>query len=76
MGLNITAADTVIIHDPDFNPTMDAQAEDRAHRIGQEKQVRVVRLVTRDTVEDGRMMDVVGRKERMIQSIGASTGTA
>lgn len=44
-GLNLTGADTVIIHDVDFNPQMDRQAEDRCHRIGQTKPVTVYRLV-------------------------------
>ena len=42
-GLNLTGADTVIIHDMDFNPQMDRQAEDRCHRIGQTKPVTVYR---------------------------------
>lgn len=42
-GLNLTGADTVIIHDVDFNPQMDRQAEDRCHRIGQSKPVTVYR---------------------------------
>lgn len=42
-GLNLTGADTVIIHDVDFNPQMDRQAEDRCHRIGQTKPVTVYR---------------------------------
>jgi len=41
LGINLTAADTVIIYDMDFNPQNDKQAEDRAHRIGQTKQVVV-----------------------------------
>ncbi|CAI7911790.1 unnamed protein product, partial [Closterium sp. NIES-53] len=42
-GLNLTGADTVILHDVDFNPQMDRQAEDRCHRIGQTRPVTVVR---------------------------------
>lgn len=45
-GINLTAADTVIIHDLDWNPMLDVQAEDRAHRIGQTREVRVIRLPT------------------------------
>lgn len=44
-GLNLTGADTVIIHDMDFNPQIDRQAEDRCHRIGQNKPVTVYRCV-------------------------------
>merc|ERR1711865_647351 len=52
LGINLTAADTVIFYDNDWNPTQDAQAMDRAHRIGQTKQVTVYRLVTKGTVEE------------------------
>lgn len=51
LGLNLTSADTVIFYDSDWNPTIDSQAMDRAHRIGQTKQVKVFRLVTRNTIE-------------------------
>lgn len=51
-GLNLTAADYVIHLDPWWNPAVQAQATDRAHRIGQERPVTVYRLVTRDTIED------------------------
>jgi SNF2 family DNA or RNA helicase len=50
-GLNLTGADTVILHDVDFNPQIDKQAEDRCHRLGQSKPVRVYRLVTKATVD-------------------------
>jgi DNA helicase INO80 len=52
LGVNLTGADTVIFYDNDWNPTMDAQATDRAHRIGQTKVVSVYRLVTKDTIEE------------------------
>lgn len=45
-GLNLTGADTVILHDVDFNPQIDRQAEDRCHRLGQTKPVQVYRLVS------------------------------
>lgn len=45
-GLNLTGADTVILHDVDFNPQIDRQAEDRCHRLGQTKSVHVYRLVS------------------------------
>ena len=51
LGVNLTAADTVIFYDNDWNPTMDAQATDRAHRIGQSKTVNVYRLITKNTIE-------------------------
>jgi chromatin-remodeling ATPase INO80 len=52
LGVNLTGADTVIFYDNDWNPTMDAQATDRAHRIGQTKVVSVYRLITKDTIEE------------------------
>ncbi|KAH7886551.1 SNF2 family DNA-dependent ATPase [Phlebopus sp. FC_14] len=51
LGINLTAADTVIFYDQDWNPQMDIQAQDRAHRIGQTKPVLIFRLVTAHTVE-------------------------
>lgn len=52
LGLNLQSADTVILFDSDWNPHQDLQAQDRAHRIGQTKQVRIFRLVTVDSVEE------------------------
>lgn len=52
LGVTLTAADTVIFYDNDWNPTMDAQATDRAHRIGQTKKVSIYRLITKGTVEE------------------------
>jgi len=52
LGLNLATADTVIIFDSDWNPAMDAQAQDRAHRIGQTRTVSVFRLVTNSPVEE------------------------
>ena len=52
LGINLATADTVILFDSDWNPQMDLQAMDRAHRIGQTKPVVVYRLVTEDTVEE------------------------
>ena len=52
LGVNLTGADTVIFYDNDWNPTMDAQATDRAHRIGQTKTVYVYRFVTAGTIEE------------------------
>ena len=52
LGINLATADTVIIFDSDWNPQMDLQAMDRAHRIGQTKQVNVYRLVTKDSLEE------------------------
>lgn len=45
VGVNLTGADTVIFYDSDWNPTMDAQAQDRCHRIGQTRDVNIYRYV-------------------------------
>lgn len=52
LGVTLTAANNVVFYDNDWNPTMDAQATDRAHRIGQTKDVYVYQLVTKNTIED------------------------
>lgn len=52
LGINLATADCVIIYDSDWNPQMDLQAMDRAHRIGQKKQVHVFRLVTENTIDE------------------------
>ena len=51
LGINLTGADSVIFYDTDWNPAMDAQAQDRAHRIGQTRDVHIYRLVCESTVE-------------------------
>lgn len=61
LGINLQTADTVIIYDSDWNPHQDLQAEDRAHRIGQTKEVRVLRLMTLNSVEE-RIMDTARSK--------------
>jgi len=60
LGINLATADTVIIFDSDWNPQNDLQAESRAHRIGQTKDVRVFRLLTKQTVEE----DILERAKR------------
>ncbi|SSD61606.1 related to Transcription regulatory protein SNF2 [Saccharomycodes ludwigii] len=52
LGLNLQTADTVIIFDTDWNPHQDLQAQDRAHRIGQKNEVRILRLITQNSVEE------------------------
>lgn len=61
LGINLTAADTVIFYDSDWNPTIDSQAMDRAHRMGQTKQVTVYRLLVKGTIEE-RMRDRAKQK--------------
>ncbi|CAJ0943298.1 unnamed protein product, partial [Mesorhabditis belari] len=53
LGINLTSANHIFIHDIDFNPYNDKQAEDRCHRMGQEKPVHVVRMISKGTIEEG-----------------------
>jgi SWI/SNF-related matrix-associated actin-dependent regulator 1 of chromatin subfamily A len=68
LGINLTSADTCIIHDLDFNPFNDLQAEDRCHRIGQKKKVTVYKLVSSDTV-DSDIYKMQERKAKMNAAI-------
>jgi SWI/SNF-related matrix-associated actin-dependent regulator 1 of chromatin subfamily A len=68
LGINLTAADTVIMHDLDFNPENDRQAEDRCHRIGQTRTVRVYKLVTNDTVDED-ILEMGERKTKLSQAV-------
>lgn len=52
LGINLTGADTVIFYDSDWNPAMDAQAQDRCHRIGQTREVNIYRLISTHTIEE------------------------
>jgi len=67
-GLNLTAADTVIHYDPWWNPAVENQATDRAHRIGQEKQVFVYRLLTLGTVEE-KIAALQARKRELVKGL-------
>ena len=67
-GLTLTRADTVIHYDPWWNPAVEAQATDRAHRIGQDKQVFVYKLVASGTVEE-KMLELQDRKRALVQGI-------
>jgi superfamily II DNA or RNA helicase len=72
-GLNLTAADTVIHYDPWWNPAVERQATDRAHRIGQDKPVFVYKLITIGTVEE-RIVEMQARKAELAERIlGEST---
>jgi superfamily II DNA or RNA helicase len=68
VGLNLTAADTVIHYDPWWNPAAEAQASDRAHRIGQDKPVFVFRLITSGTVEE-RIEELKLRKAELADAV-------
>jgi superfamily II DNA or RNA helicase len=73
VGLNLTAADHVFLFDPWWNPAVEEQAFDRAHRIGQEKPVFVYRLVAADTVEE-RILDLQ-KEKRALADLAAGPAT-
>src|SRR6516162_5911454 len=68
VGLNLTGADTVIHFDPWWNPAVEDQATDRAHRIGQSKVVTSYKLIARDTVEE-KILTLQNRKREIIQAV-------
>jgi superfamily II DNA or RNA helicase len=68
VGLNLTAADTVIHYDPWWNPAVEAQATDRAHRIGQVRPVFVYKLIAAGTIEE-RILSLQARKAELAQSV-------
>ena len=74
VGLNLTAADTVIIFDPWWNPAVEEQAIDRAHRIGQDKPVFVYRLVAEGSIEE-KMDALKARKRALADGLFSSDGT-
>jgi SNF2 family DNA or RNA helicase len=67
-GLNLTAADVVVHFDPWWNPAAEAQASDRAHRIGQDKQVNVYKLITSGTVEE-RVLGLQQGKRKLLEQV-------
>ncbi|MBL8521882.1 MAG: DEAD/DEAH box helicase [Betaproteobacteria bacterium] len=75
VGLNLTAADTVIHYDPWWNPAVEAQATARAHRIGQTQPVFVTRLVCRGTLEE-RMLTLLARKRELASALLEGEGQA
>ena len=68
LGLNLTAADYVFLLDPWWNPAVEAQAIDRAHRIGQTRPVFAYRLIARDTVEE-KILELQERKRELADAI-------
>jgi non-specific serine/threonine protein kinase len=68
VGLNLTAADYVIHLDPWWNPAVEMQASDRAHRIGQDKPVFIYKLIARDTVEE-KILQLQEKKRALVQSL-------
>ncbi|VEL09681.1 unnamed protein product [Protopolystoma xenopodis] len=75
LGINLTAADVVIIYDSDWNPQNDLQAQARCHRIGQQKMVKVYRLITRNTYER-EMFDRASLKLGLDKAVLQSMGSA
>ncbi|WP_114744834.1 DEAD/DEAH box helicase [Falsibacillus pallidus] len=77
-GLNLTGADTVILYDTWWNPAVEEQAADRAHRMGQKNTVQVIKLVARGTIEE-KMNELQEKKKNIIEEIieqnGESSGT-
>ncbi|KAI8454917.1 adenosinetriphosphatase [Phakopsora pachyrhizi] len=75
LGINLTAADTVIFYDCDWNPSNDQQAMDRAHRLGQKRQVTVYRLITSGTIDE-RILKLARTKKTVQDAVvGSSSGT-
>jgi len=75
LGINLTAADTVVLHDVDFNPQIDRQAEDRCHRLGQTKPVTVYRLVAQESVDE-KIYQLAERKHKLADAtLDAGGGT-
>jgi superfamily II DNA/RNA helicase len=68
LGINLASADTVILYDNDWNPQVDLQAEDRAHRIGQKKQVIIFRFITENAIEE-KVIDRATQKLRLDQLV-------
>ncbi|MBF0197998.1 MAG: SNF2 helicase associated domain-containing protein [Planctomycetes bacterium] len=73
VGLNLTAADYVFLFDPWWNPAAESQAVDRAHRIGQTKNVFTYRLITKDTVEE-KVLELQKHKKEMVDNVMSEDG--
>ena len=67
-GLNLTAADMVVHFDPWWNPAAEAQATDRAHRIGQDKNVSVYKLITSGAVEE-KVLQLQTKKRKLLENV-------
>jgi len=73
-GLNLTGADTVVHFDPWWNPAVEDQATDRAHRIGQTKVVTVYRLIARGTVEE-KILQLSDKKRELMENVLSTEST-
>ncbi|XP_064793961.1 SWI/SNF-related matrix-associated actin-dependent regulator of chromatin subfamily A containing DEAD/H box 1A-like isoform X1 [Oncorhynchus masou masou] len=71
LGINLTSANVVIMHDIDCNPYNDKQAEDRCHRLGQTRTVQVIKLIHKDTIEGG-MLQLGQKKLKLEQDMTAA----
>ena len=74
IGLNLTAADYVIHLDPWWNPAVEMQAADRAHRIGQDKPVFIYKYIARDTIEE-KILELQERKKKLVEQLISSEGS-
>jgi len=74
VGLNLTAAEYVFLLDPWWNPAVEAQAIDRAHRIGQARPVFAYRLIARDTVEE-RVLELQQHKRKLADAVLSADGS-
>ena len=73
VGLNLTSADNVIIFDPWWNPSVETQAIDRTHRIGQLNSVNVYKLITKGTIEE-KIMALQEKKQFLFDSLVGESG--
>ncbi|XP_020654321.3 SWI/SNF-related matrix-associated actin-dependent regulator of chromatin subfamily A containing DEAD/H box 1 isoform X1 [Pogona vitticeps] len=71
LGINLTSANVVILHDIDCNPYNDKQAEDRCHRVGQTREVKVIRLISKGTIEES-MLRISQQKLKLEQDMTAA----
>ncbi|MEM1414960.1 MAG: DEAD/DEAH box helicase, partial [Myxococcota bacterium] len=73
-GLNLTGADTVVHFDPWWNPAVEDQATDRAHRIGQQRHVNVYRIIAKGTVEE-KILELSAKKRALMESVLSTEGS-
>ncbi|KAJ7402999.1 SWI/SNF-related matrix-associated actin-dependent regulator of chromatin subfamily A containing DEAD/H box 1 [Pitangus sulphuratus] len=71
LGINLTSANVVILHDIDCNPYNDKQAEDRCHRVGQTREVKVIKLISKETIEES-MLKISQQKLKLEQDMTAA----
>ena len=74
VGVNLTAADYVIIFDPWWNPAVESQAVDRAHRIGQKRKVIVYKMIVKDTIEE-KMLKLQEKKKNLVENLITTEGS-